>query len=154
VLNVTPQWDVSLELDWTDWTSFKTLTVLTANPVQPPDVTVSNWRATWTTALGATYHDDGPWIWRGGAIVDPTPAPDATVGPRIPDGDRVGIYLGASYALADANEISFAAGHLFVEGRTVALSASSPGNALRGTLTGRTSGAATILGLQFSHRFD
>jgi long-chain fatty acid transport protein len=153
-LNVTPQWDMSLELDWTDWTSFKTLTVLPANPVQPPDVTASNWRATWTTAIGASYHDDSPWVWRAGAIFDPTPVPDATVGPRIPDGDRVGIYLGASYALTDTDEISFSGGHLFVDSRTVMLSASSPGNALRGTLTGTTSGAATILGFQFSHRFD
>jgi len=153
-LSITPQWDVSLELDWTDWSSFKTLTVLPANPFQPPDVTVSNWRATWTTALGTTYHDDSPWIWRAGVIVDPTPVPDATIGPRIPDGDRVGIYLGASYALTDSDEIALSGGHLFVDGRTVALAPSSPGNAARGTLTGTTSGTATILGLQISHRFD
>jgi long-chain fatty acid transport protein len=152
--DVTPQWDISAELDWTEWTSFKTLTVSAANPVQPPDVTAANWRSTWTAALGATYHDDSPWVYRAGLIVDPTPVPDATVGPRIPDGNRVGVYLGTSYALNDADEISLSGGHLFVDSRSIALRASSPGNALRGTLTGTTSGAANIIGLQFSHRFD
>jgi long-chain fatty acid transport protein len=153
-LSLTPQWDISAELDWTGWDSFNTLTVMTTNPVQPPDVTAANWRSTWTGAFGATYHDDGPWTYRAGVIDDPTPVPDATIGPRIPDGDRVGVYLGASYALNDADQISVSGGHLFVDGRSIALSASSPGNALRGNLTGTTSGAATIIGLQFSHRFD
>ena len=153
-ISVNPNWDMSAELDWTDWSSFKTLTIVTANPVQPPDVTASNWHATWMAALGATYHDDGPFVYRAGVIIDPTPVPDATIGPRIPDGDRVGLYLGATYALTDTDEVTLSGGHLFVQGRSVALLASSPGNALRGTLTGKTSGSADVLGLQFSHRFD
>lgn len=153
-LNVTPQWEASLEVDWTGWNSFKTLTVLTSNPYQPPDVTEANWRSTWTVALGATYHNDSPWSYRVGVIIDPTPIPNSTIGPRIPDGDRTEITLGVSYVLNDMDEISLAGGHLFVDSRNVALQQSSPGNALRGSLTGTTSADANIVGLQFSHHFD
>jgi long-chain fatty acid transport protein len=149
-----PGWEASFEADWTGWKKFNTLNIISANASQPPDITAANWKSTWMFALGAQYHGSDAWTYRAGVAMDPTPVPDATLGPRIPDGDRTVLSFGASYALDAADTITVAASHLFVASGNVSLLPTQTGNALRGALAGTTNASANVVGLQFSRIFD
>ena len=56
--DLSPQWTVGAEADWTRWSRFNQLIVHFDNPAQPDDVTNEGWRNSWFLSLGATYRMD------------------------------------------------------------------------------------------------
>ena len=144
------QWTLLAEADWADWTSFDELRIKSKNPAQPDDVTLANWDSSWLFALGAEYRANERWTWRAGMAFDESPVPDSTFGPRIPDGDRTWISVGARYHATESMDISFAASHLFLPERDVHLTALEPSNALRGNLDGQSKAGVTVIAMQLS----
>ncbi len=85
-----------LEIDAarTGWSSFQELPLaFPGNPILsssiPQDLDDSN-----SYRLGFAHARDSGWEWRFGASWDETPQPDPTVGPFLPDADRLGLSLG------------------------------------------------------------
>ena len=149
VQRLAPQLDLRASLTWTQWSSFREIRILFANPNQPAALTIENWRDTVTAALGATYRIDSALLLRAGLSYDETPVPDAAHRtPRLPDTNRIGIAIGAGYSLGASIGIDFAYEHLF--GNRVALDAVSP---TAGSLIGNTSLAADFFALQVAIRF-
>lgn len=153
-IDLAPGWKLLGEADWTNWSTFQNLTVTSTNPAQPVDVTAANWHSTWMGSLGAQYQPDDIWTWHAGVAYDPSPIPDSTLGPRIPDGDRVDLGAGFDYALDAASTLSFAYSHLFVSSRPISLTQAGPGNALRGSIAGTTDASANVVALQYSLRVN
>jgi long-chain fatty acid transport protein len=149
---IAPEWTALVELDWTNWEKFKQLQIVSSNPLQPNDVTLANWKASWFGAAGLEYHPDGPWTWRAGVAYDQSPIPDSTLGPRIPDAPRTLLALGGSYQMNSDTDLTLSYEHLFIPGRQVNLSAAQTGNALRGYLAGTTQSSVDALGLQIAYR--
>jgi long-chain fatty acid transport protein len=152
--DLSPAWTAKAELDWTGWSNFKNLTVTAANPAQPPDILAGNWTSTWMESVGVDYHPDSALSWRAGLAFDPSPIPDATLSPRIPDGDRVLLGLGASYKTQSGDELALGYSHLFVRSRQVAQTPAMTGNALRGALAGTSNVNANVISVQFNHQFQ
>ena len=152
--NLGEGWTLLAGADWTDWTSFKTLTAVAANPVQPNDVTVANWKSSWLVSLGAEYAFSDDITLRAGTALDQTPVPNATLAPRIPDADRTWIAAGATWHAAPNLDLNFSYGHLFNDTRTVNQSSAMTGNALRGTLIGTTKSDVDVLGLSLGYRWQ
>lgn len=78
----------------TGWSSFQELPLaFPGNPILsasiPQDFDDSN-----SYRLGFAHARDSGWEWRFGASWDETPQPDPTVGPFLPDADRLGLSLG------------------------------------------------------------
>ena len=96
------RWTLLAEADWTDWSSFKNLTAVAANPAQPNDVTVANWKGSWLMSLGAEYAASDDITLRLGAALDQTPVPSATLEPRVPDADRTWIAAGVTWRASPA----------------------------------------------------
>ena len=69
--------------------------VLNAKGKQP-----KNWKNTPTFRLGVQYKPIEPVTVRLGGGYDFTPAPDATVGPELPDSSRTFVALGVGYEYA------------------------------------------------------
>jgi long-chain fatty acid transport protein len=152
-VRLSERWTALAETDWTGWSSFKELRVHALGPsVQPDDVTDQRWKSTWLASLGAEYAPDERWTWRGGVAIDQSPVPSTTFGPRIPDADRTWVSLGVSYKATDAVGLSLAYAHLFLPDGTVNRNPLQPGNALRGSLQGRTEGSADYVGIQVNYR--
>jgi long-chain fatty acid transport protein len=151
-IGVTDQLDILLETDWTNWSHFDELRVVSANPFQPDDVTVKNWEGSWFVAIGAEYSLDGIWTFRGGFAYDQTPVPDSTRNPRIPDADRYWLSLGVDVRASDRMGFSVAYAHMFLPDQDISMSAAVPANMLRGYLEGRTSASANVLGVQFNYQ--
>lgn len=138
------------ELDWTNWSRFKNLTVVAANPAQPNDVTVGNWHSTVFASLGGEYRIADGWKLRAGVGYDESPVPDATRTPRIPDANRTWLAAGVEYRMSPSSAVNLSFGHLFNDDEPIALTAAGTGNTLRGNLTGVTHSSVDTIGIQVS----
>jgi long-chain fatty acid transport protein len=89
--------ELLIDIAWTGWSSFEELRVEYGSN-QPDSVTEENWDDTWRYAIGLNYYYNEAWTFRAGTAYDETPIPDAEHRtPRIPDGDRLWLSLGAGY---------------------------------------------------------
>ena len=110
-----------INASYTDWSSFKTLQINYANPLQAaynaPDV--FNYKSSWFGSIGGEYRMDDQWTLRAGIAYDQTPTTNATRDPKVPDGSRKWVALGAGYKYNE--NLQFDAGfvHLFVNDSTV-----------------------------------
>ncbi|MEP6830061.1 MAG: outer membrane protein transport protein [Rhizomicrobium sp.] len=147
-------WTLLASADWTDWSSFKNLTAVAGNPVQPNDVTLTNWKSSWLISLGTEYAASDDITLRLGAALDQSPVPSATLAPRIPDADRTWVAAGVTWRASPAMDLKLSFGHLFNDTRAMSQSSSATGNALRGTLVGTTKSDVNVLGLALAYRWQ
>ena len=56
-----------------------------------------NWSNTVNFHLGAEGELSDNWLLRGGVLIDPTPSPENTLGPDIPDSTRMNLALGGTW---------------------------------------------------------
>jgi long-chain fatty acid transport protein len=70
-----------------------------------------NYRDTWSYAVGADFALNPQWTVRAGVQYDETPTQDGRRDPRVPDGDRINVGLGASYQATRALAIDAAASY-------------------------------------------
>jgi len=150
--DLSDDWTVMAELDWTHWSRVRQLVVSAANPAQPPDITNFQLKDTVFGSLGAEYRVSRIWALRAGAGYDESPASDATREPRIPDADRIWISAGARIRLGDRMDLDVTASHLFNLQAPIVLNPAMPGNALRGTLAGETQSYVNVLGMELTWR--
>lgn len=151
---LTDDWTLLAGADWTDWSSFKNLTAVAANPVQPNDVTVANWKGSWLVSLGAEYAASDDLTLRLGTAIDETPAPSATLETRVPDATRTWVAAGATWHATPVLNLNLSFGHLFNDTRAINQTAAMTGNAFRGTLVGTTKSDVNVLGLSLDYRWQ
>lgn len=122
------------EFAWFDWSAFKELRIQFDNAAQTDSVTVEDWDDSLFGAIGATYLVNDALKLRAGLAFDESPIPEETRTPRIPDGDRYWVSIGASYAPAPWLEVSAGYTHIFVEDTEVRLDGTGA-DARRGSLS-------------------
>lgn len=100
---------------WTEWSSFKDLTLESGGTtiVSIP----YNYKNTWMYSLGGDYRVTDELTLRAGVALDQTPTRNSTRDPRIPDGDRTFLSLGAGYDVKAIKGLSvdLAYSHQFVQ---------------------------------------
>jgi long-chain fatty acid transport protein len=87
------------EVVWTTWSHVKSIDVTFPNDATK---TLSysqarNWSDTVNVRAGGEYAIGDAWRVRAGILYDPTPAPDSTLAPDIPDASRINFAVGGSY---------------------------------------------------------
>jgi long-chain fatty acid transport protein len=90
-------WIVEADVDWYQWSTFRTLRI---DFVERPDlsqVLPENYENSWQLRAGLERTINDRWAVRGGYFFDQTPAPAASVSPLLPDASRHGISLGGSW---------------------------------------------------------
>jgi long-chain fatty acid transport protein len=95
---------VEADADWTFWHSFDSLPITIKD--QSPPVLVSTdapkrWKDVVALRLGAEFRVTDPLALRAGFAYDPTPVPADTMGPELPDADRLNYMVGAGYKVAN-----------------------------------------------------
>ncbi|MFT3790811.1 MAG: outer membrane protein transport protein [Rudaea sp.] len=108
------RFSAGINVAYTNWSSFKGLTIVYDNPVQPTTYQDFSYKDTWFTSIGADYKLDDRWTLRGGLAYDQTPTSDATRDPKVPDNSRLWVSIGAGYQFSDNLRIDAAFVHLFV----------------------------------------
>lgn len=100
-----PALDVSVEVQWADWSVFKEqrldfpkenhpVRLLILNADNP---TPKNWRDAYSFAVGTEYRARDKLTLRGGVYYAPSPVPDSTFDPGTPFLERIGLTFGAGY---------------------------------------------------------
>jgi long-chain fatty acid transport protein len=96
----TEKWNLEIDADYTDWSSFGTITIHQDNPninVQPnPDFTL-NWQPSWLYEFGVTRYFDNGWHASAGYVYSENSAPDKHYTPLVPDLNKHFISIGAGH---------------------------------------------------------
>lgn len=147
-----PDLTILAELGYTQWSSFRDLRVSFSNPVQPDSIQTYDWKDAWLISGGVKYDVSPGWTIRTGVAVDETPTRDSTRDPRIPDATRTWMSFGISHELTPHTSIELGYSRLAFPKEPIALSASTPGNEVRGNLIGQTDADADMISIQIIAR--
>ena len=139
-------------LTWTQWSHFHDLLAVYQGG---SSFTEENWHDTVTVSAGVEYHVNDAFTLRTGVAWDQSPVPDSTRTPRIPDGNRTWLSIGATWNATRNVALSLAYSHIFVADTKVALTDLGPGtpNFLRGNLNANYSNQVNIIAAQATFRF-
>jgi long-chain fatty acid transport protein len=113
------KWTVKASGQLNFWNSFNQLTVNMPEAFATTSTIQTQWKNAWLVALGADYHANPNWTFRGGFAYDETPTRDTYRDPRIPDADRYWLTIGASYVLNKSISFDGAYEHLFIPNQSV-----------------------------------
>ena len=89
------------DADWTFWHSFGSLPITIQNQT-PTLFSTDNpkrWEDVVALRLGAEYRVTDPLALRAGFVYDPSPVPADTMGPELPDSNRLNYMVGAGYKI-------------------------------------------------------
>lgn len=94
----TDRLTLEFDAERTGWSSYKKLEI-SFEPSSPLNAfnnkpAAKNWKDVWAYRLGAQYAYNKNLDLRAGYAYDENPAPDATVGPELPDSDRYNVTMG------------------------------------------------------------
>ncbi|WP_158623273.1 OmpP1/FadL family transporter [Corallococcus sp. CA053C] len=118
----TPRLLLAVDATWWNWSRLQKLDLdfeNTAFSTSQP----KNWHNRWQFSLGGEYAVTPALTVRAGAGYDPTPVPDETLTPELPDSNRIQGALGLTYGFG---HLSLSGGYqllLFTEKRSTAPSA-------------------------------
>ncbi len=156
---INEQWRVAMDLQWTDWSVFKSLGVfrtsgLLANTnLSAP--TRENFRNTWFVSVGGTYNYDENWTFRAGVAYDETPVRSTNITVRLPDADRYWLAVGAGYKFSDGFSVDLGVAHIFMRDSSLNSSVNStllnPGGIDR--ISGKFRNQVDLVSLQTRFRF-
>ena len=107
------KWTVKLGLEWTQWSSFKNLTVVDDKTGAILSNQAENWRDTWFASVGVDYRWTPGHTVRVGAAYDMSPVRDAFRTARVPDADRVWTSAGYSWQISEGLRWDLSYAHLF-----------------------------------------
>lgn len=100
----TPKWNLEFDADYTDWSSFGTVTL--HQGTLPPDVAavvlqdipvILDWQPSWMYEFGVTRYFDNGWHVSAGYVFNQNSVPDAYYTPLAADLDRHFFSAGTGY---------------------------------------------------------
>ncbi|MCX7151224.1 MAG: outer membrane protein transport protein [Proteobacteria bacterium] len=154
------KWQILGDATWTGWSVLKKFEVTRTNNIPATGATLNNipynWKDTWRAGVGANYKMNDSWLLKMGVAYDQTPTNNNDRGPRLPDGDRTWLSLGAKFSMSKTSVIDFGYAHLFVA--NVPINQNAGGNATNSTaafglINGNYSGSVDILSASYTHLF-
>jgi len=151
-VEATPTLSIQGEIAHTGWSTFKELRVDFDHPAMADSVTEEEWRDTWFYAVGLTWKATEAWTLRSGLAYDQSAVKDEFRTPRIPDGNRTWLSVGAGYAFSSKASVDVAYTHIFVTDGPLQLTAAAP-NQSRGSLSGTYKNSIDILSAQARFMF-
>jgi len=143
------------DADMTFWSSYKELNIdIEGNtPLLPDSFNEKNWKDVIGIYVGGEYRVTDPLALRLGFRWDPTPAPAATMGPELPDSDKLYYSAGLGYKVRNW---TFDLAYMYVDkkDRTVDNQVDLPPGGSYGTgFNGTWTGDAHLVALDVGYRF-
>ena len=113
---ITPEFSLSSDVQFTQWSIFKQVSVKSANPTFTFD---EQYKDSWMVSLGGVYRFDNTWTFRAGVGWDETPVRDAFRDVGVPDKDRYLVGAGFAYQITDSVGLDFGYAHYFAAHATM-----------------------------------
>jgi long-chain fatty acid transport protein len=145
---------LEVDADWTFWHSYSSLFIDLErnNGLLPDSFAKKEWKDVVALYIGGEYRVTDPLALRLGFRYDPTPVPAGTMGPELPDADKLYYCVGAGYKV---NRWTFDFAYMYVDkkDRTVnnqtTATPPSVGSGFNGTWTGDAHLVALDIGYKF-----
>ncbi len=112
-------WTVKATAQMNFWYTFNQLSINMPDAFAVNSTLQTKWKNAWFIAAGADYRLNTKWTLKGGVAYDESPTQNAYRDPRIPDGDRYWLTLGATYFVNKHVSVDGVYEHLFVPTTTV-----------------------------------
>lgn len=148
---VDDKWDVMADIQYTGWSSIQNLTVVRSSGAVL-EVLPLNFRNTWRGSIGANYHYNNQWMFRGGVAYDQTPFHDAQVTARLPDNDRTWIAIGVQYKPIPNLWIDVGYAYLIISDPNI--NQNGGNTAQNGLIAGSYSSNVNLLSAQLTYTFQ
>lgn len=145
---LSPQWAVMSDVQWTRWSSFKELRIKYGNG-RNDTVVDESWHDTWFLSLGATYTTEQAGKFHFGIAYDQSATDDAHRTARVPDSNRYWVSAGYTYDLTNNNQFNIGYAHLFADKAPL----NELGTANTGTLTGEYASSVDIVSTSLAMKF-
>jgi len=110
---ITPDFSLSSDIQYTQWDVFKQVVAKSANP---PFTFVENYRNSWMVSVGGVYRLNDTWSLRGGVGIDQSPTTDRYRDTGVPDKSRVMVGTGFAYHFSGATSLELGYAHYFATG--------------------------------------
>ncbi len=154
------RWQLLADATWTGWSVLERFLVTRTNNVPATGATLNNipfnWKDTWRVGIGANHKLNDSWMLKMGLAYDETPTNNIDRGPRLPDGNRTWLSVGAKYSVSKAGVLDIGYSHIFVSDPSVNTNAG--GNLANSTprfglVKGDYTSSVDILSVSYTHSF-
>lgn len=151
VHDLNPKWTLLGDVSWTGWSSIPKLTIENRGPGAQNSELDLRFKDAWRIAVGANYHHNEQWTFKGGVAWDQSPVRQDNFRPTsLPDNDRYWLSIGAQYRMNKNMTWDVGYTHLFLKNTKINNDTNIPE---RGLTRGTYKNSGDILGVQFSYRF-
>jgi long-chain fatty acid transport protein len=142
--------DLMADLQYTGWSTFRELTFVRSSG-QLLSSTPENFDDVWRFSVGATYHWNDAWSFRGGLAFDQSPVNTTDRTPRLPDADRVWIAIGAQYRVN--RNLKLVAGYVYIPVKNGDIAQNAGSTQANGLIKGHYDANVNILSAQITYTF-
>lgn len=140
---------IEADADWTMWSSFDELAIINQNSAQLSSTTPKHWKDVVAIRVGGEYRVTKPLALRLGFGYDPSPVPASTMGPELPDADRLNYMAGAGYKCGNW---TIDAAYMYVDKKDRTVNNLNQNGPLTG-FNGTWKGDAHLVALDIGYRF-
>jgi long-chain fatty acid transport protein len=151
---LNPQWTLTAQGNWNQWSRFKEIRVV--SPGAAPLVSPQNYRDSVSIAVGAERKIRPDWTARAGVMAETTPTQAAYRDTRTPDAKRLWLTLGATWVVSPRLSVDMGLAYVRLNNATLnrqdIIYASSPA-ATTSSIRAIASGHAVVAGVGGSWRF-
>ena len=144
------RWDVMADAQFTRWSTFKELKFVRSTGDLLSN-TPENFDDAWRVSVGATYHWNDQWSFRGGLAYDETPVNTTDRTPRLPDESRVWIAVGAQYKVN--RNLALDAGFVYIPIDKPDINQTDGNAAAKGLVKGNYDANVSVISLQLTYTF-
>ena len=144
------RWDLMADAQFTRWSTFKELRFVRSTGGLLSN-TPENFDDAWRISVGATYHWNDAWSFRGGLAYDETPVNTTDRTPRLPDESRVWIALGAQYRVN--RNLALDAGFVYIPIDKPDINQNAGSTAANGLIKGNYDANVTVFSMQLTYTF-
>jgi long-chain fatty acid transport protein len=158
--NINDRWQLLADATWTGWSVLERFLVTRTDNIPATGATLNNipynWKDTWRVGVGANHKLNDGWVLKMGLAYDQTPTNNLDRGPRLPDGNRTWLSVGAKYSVSKAGTLDFGYAHIFVNNPSININAG--GNLVNSTpryslINGNYTSSVDILSMSYTHSF-
>jgi long-chain fatty acid transport protein len=144
------RWDLMADAQFTRWSTFKELRFNRTNGDLLSN-TPENFDDAWRVSVGATYHWNDAWSFRGGLAYDETPVNTTDRTPRLPDESRVWFAVGAQYRFN--RNLALDAGFVYIPIDKPDINQTDGNIAAKGLVKGDYDANVTVFSMQLTYTF-
>ena len=142
---------VLADVSWTGWSNIPKLEFTRTNGTVLNSVEY-DWKDTWRYSVGANFKLNDRLLLRGGVAFDQSPMDTAHRTPRLPDGDRTWLSVGARYMIMPSTALDFGYTHIFIKDPKIE-NRNDGSTAGYGSVDGTYDSNVNIISASLSHTF-